>query len=166
MTRKCFYSFHYEPDCQRAAQVRSIGVIEGNNPVSDNDWESVTKGGDQAIQGWINNQLIGKTCTIVLIGSSTANRKWINYEIIKSWDQGKGVVGIYIHGLKNLSGQTAFAGQNPFDYITHGPTQKPLSSIVKAYNPPGGDSKERYAWISQYLSAAVEEAITIRANNR
>ena len=39
MARKCFYSFHYQPDNVRASQVRNIGAIEGNQPVSDNDWE-------------------------------------------------------------------------------------------------------------------------------
>ena len=43
MARKAFYSFHYKPDASRAGQVRNIGVVEGNTPVSDNDWETVTK---------------------------------------------------------------------------------------------------------------------------
>ena len=30
--------------------------------------------------------------------------KWINYEIGWSWDDGMGVVGIRIHGLKNFKG--------------------------------------------------------------
>ena len=47
MTRRVFYSFHYEPDNWRAAQVRKIGSIEGNSPALDNDWETVKKGGDQ-----------------------------------------------------------------------------------------------------------------------
>ncbi len=72
------------------------------------------------------------------------------------------VVGIYIHGLKNLDGYISTQGDNPFDYITHGPTQKKLSSIVKCYNPAGTNSKDRYAWISQHLANAVEEAIKIR----
>ena len=45
MARRCFYSFHYDVDAWRASQVRNMGVIEGNAPVSDNDWESVKKGG-------------------------------------------------------------------------------------------------------------------------
>ena len=106
-----------------------------------------------------------KSCTVVLVGNQTANRKWINHEITKSWNEGKGVVGIYIHGLKNSTGYTAYQGENPFDYITHGPTGKKLSSIVMCYNPVGTNSKERYDWISKYLSDAVEEAITIRNNN-
>lgn len=165
MARKCFYSFHYKPDSQRAAQVRQIGAIEGNKPASDNDWETITRGGDAAIKNWIASQMKGKSCTVVLVGSNTADRKWINHEIVKSWDEGMGVVGIYIHGLKNLDGKISSKGQNPFDYITFGDTNKKLSSVVKCYNPAGTNSKERYAWISKHLSNAVEEAIKIRNEN-
>lgn len=165
MARKCFYSFHYIPDCQRAAQIRQIGSIEGNRPASDNDWETVTKGGEAAIKRWIANQMTGRSCTVILVGSGTANRKWINHEIVESWKAGMGVVGIYIHGIKNLAGETSSKGNNPFDYITHGTTQKKLSTIVKCYNPGGSTSKEKYAWISQHLANAVEEAIRIRKEN-
>lgn len=166
MARKCFFSFHYKPDSQRASQVRQIGTIEGNEPVSDNAWESITRGGDAAIEKWIADQMQGKSCTVVLVGSNTANRKWINHEIVKSWDKSMGVVGIHIHGLKNLAGEISTKGNNPFDYITHGPTKKKLSSIVKCYNPVGENSKERYAWISKHLVNAVEEAIKIRNENQ
>jgi hypothetical protein len=165
MARGCFFSFHYKPDSQRASQVRQIGTIEGTKPATDNDWETITRGGDPAIQKWIADQMYGKSCTVVLVGSNTANRKWINYEIVKAWDDRMGVVGIYIHGLKNLDGEISIKGNNPFDYITHGPTKKKLSSIVKCYNPAGENSKERYAWISKYLADAVEEAIKIRKTN-
>ena len=162
MARKCFYSFHYKPDCQRAAQVRSIGSIEGNRSASDNDWEAITRGGDVTIKRWINKQLKGKSCTIVLVGSNTANRKWIKYEIVESWNKGMGVVGIHIHGLKNLLGLTSPKGQNPFDYITYNSNGR-LSGIVKCYDPLGFTSKEKYAWISQHLVSIVEEAINIRS---
>ncbi len=66
MARRSFYSFHYKPDNWRAAQVRKMGVIEGNRPVSDNDWEQIKKGESKAIQNWIDGQLKGKSCTIVL----------------------------------------------------------------------------------------------------
>jgi hypothetical protein len=165
MARKCFFSFHYKPDNARASQVRNIGAIEGNQPASDNDWESVTKGGDDAIKKWIASQMSGRACTVVLVGAETANRKWINHEIVKSWDDGLGVVGIRIHGLKNLQGQTSTAGANPFDFIGFGSTGKKLSSIVKCYDPGGSTSKDRYDWISTHLSNAIEEAIKIRKAN-
>jgi hypothetical protein len=165
MARRVFYSFHYKPDASRASQVRNIGAIEGNRPATDNDWETVTKGGDDAIKRWIAGQMRGRSCTVVLVGEKTANRKWINHEIVKSWDAGMGVVGIRIHGLKDLGGSTAKMGSNPFDYVTHGPTKKKLSSIVKCYTPSGSNSQEKYAWIKKYLADAVEEAVTIRGNN-
>jgi hypothetical protein len=142
-----------------------MGTVEGNPPARDNDWETLVGGGDAAIEKWIKEQMAGKSCTVVLVGTGTANRKWINHEIVKSWDNGMGVVGIHIHGLKNFEQSTSAKGSNPFDFITHGPTQKKLSSIVKCYDPSGADSKERYAWISTHLANAVEEAITIRNSN-
>lgn len=167
MARRCFYSFHYQPDNWRASTVRQIGAIEGNQPASDNDWETIAKGPnrDERITRWIAEQMKGRTCTIVLVGAETANRRWINHEIIKSWNEGLGVVGIRIHGLKNRLGEASSMGNNPFDYITHGPSQRPLSSIVKCYNPAGATSQERYSWISEHLSNAVEEAIRIRNAN-
>ena len=163
--RQVFYSFHYIPDCWRAAQVRSIGVIEGNKPAPDNDWEKITQAGDHAIKNWINQQMKYRSCTVVLVGSNTANRKWINYEIVESWNAGMGVVGIHIYGLENKDGLISKKGNNPFNYIKYGASGNKLSSIVKCYVPSGDNSKERYAWISKHLSNAVEEAITIRKNN-
>ena len=162
MLRKCFYSFHYVPDCQRVAQIRQIGSIEGNKPASDNNWETVRGKNKSVIEKWISDQMHGRSCTIVLVGSDTANRPWINHEIVKSWDDGMGVVGIYIHGIKNLSGETVSKGNNPFDYIYFGNSKTPLSSVVKCYNPVGTTSQQKYAWISEHLSNAVEEAIQIR----
>jgi len=162
MARRVFFSFHYTPDNWRASQVRQIGVIEGDAPVSDNDWETITKGGDAAIQRWIDSQLSGKGCTVVLIGAGTAGRKWINYEIVKSWNDGKGVVGVHIHGLKDRAGQQATRGQNPLDWITVGSSKARLSSIAKTYDPPNWESTTVYNHIRNNLAAWVEEAITIR----
>lgn len=100
--RQVFYSFHYKPDHWRVSNVRSIGAIEGNKPASDNDWETITNSGIEAIKKWIKDQMQYRSCTVVLVGNKTANRKWINYEIVKSWDTGMGIVGVYIHGLKKI----------------------------------------------------------------
>ena len=162
MARKAFYSFHYKPDNSRASQVRNIGVVEGNQPVSDNDWEAIIGRGDAAIQAWIDGQLSGRSCTIVLIGAATAGRKWIKYEIKKSWDDKKGLVGIHIHNLKNLAGSQSSKGSNPFADIPVG--DKNLSSIVKAYDPPYSTSTDVYSHIKSNIEKWVEEAVSIRAN--
>ncbi len=165
MVRRIFYSFHYAPDNWRAAMVRNIGSIEGNRPATDNGWEVVKRGGDAAIKKWIADQMKHRSCTVLLVGANTADRKWINYEIIKSWGDGMGVVGIHIHGLEDSDGNISRKGRNPFDFITHEKSGKKLSTIVKCYDPTGLSSRERYGWISQHLANAVEEAIRIRNEN-
>ena len=163
MARRAFYSFHYKPDNWRASQVRNMGVVEGNRPASDNDWETITKGGDAAIKKWISDQMSGKSVVIVLIGAKTAGRKWIKYEIIKGWNDGKGLLGVYVHNLKDKDGNQSTKGSNPFDDITVG--KKRLSSIVKAYDPPYSTSTSVYNHIKRNLRNWIETAIKIRNNH-
>lgn len=162
MKRSVFYSFHYEPDNWRTSQIRNIGLVEGNKVANDNDWEKVKRSGYTAIKNWIDDQIKGCSCTIVLIGENTANRPWINYEIAKSWYDGKGIFGIYIHNLKDSSGHTANKGENPFDYVKSEDGTK-LSKYVKAYNPPySDDSRLVYLYIALSLRSWIEEAINDR----
>jgi hypothetical protein len=162
MTRRAFYSFHYVPDNWRAAQVRNMGVIEGNEPASDNDWEAVKRGGDAAIERWIDDQLRGRSCCVVLIGAATAQRKWIDYEIHNSWNSNKGVLGVHVHNLKNSVGAQAVKGANPFAHIRMQRDNAALSSIVRVYEPPSSDSKRAYDYIKQNLASWIDEAIRIR----
>ncbi|TAK58529.1 MAG: molecular chaperone Tir, partial [Bacteroidetes bacterium] len=58
-----FYSFHFDNDVMRVQQIRNIGVIEGNMPVSKNDWEKArrTPGG---IKKWIDENMKYKSCVV------------------------------------------------------------------------------------------------------
>ena len=165
MARRVFYSFHYKPDNWRASQVRNMGVIEGNRPCSDNDWEKITQGGDEKIKKWIAEQLDGKSCVVVLIGSNTAGRKWIDHEIVKGWNDGKAIVGVYVHNLQDSNQNQSTKGSNPFASIKYGDSGKMLSSIVKAYDPPYSTSKNVYDYVKTNLADWVEEAISIRSNS-
>ncbi len=162
MAKKVFFSFHYKPDNWRASQIRNIGVIEGNPAVSDNDWEAITKGGDDKIKAWIEEQLKYKACTIVLIGTNTAGRKWINYEIEKSWNGNKGVLGIYVHNLKDAAGNQSAKGKNSFDSISMKESTKKLSDYAHAYDPTGSTSKDVYDYISSHIETWVDQAIKDR----
>jgi hypothetical protein len=77
MVRKAFFSFHYDDDCWRTQRIRNIGFIDASKPASANDWENVKKDGDDAVEKWITSQLEGRSCTVVLVGAETANRKWV-----------------------------------------------------------------------------------------
>jgi hypothetical protein len=162
MAKRCFYSFHYQPDHWRASTIRQIGAIEGSQTVSDNEWEAVTRGGAPAIEKWIAGQMYGKSCTILLIGAATAGRKWIDHEIIKTWNDKKGIVGIHIHNVLNKDRQTSSKGANPFSSISLKSSGQSLASIVKVYDPPYTVSTDVYRYISDNVERWVDEAVAIR----
>lgn len=160
MARKVFFSFHYNPDNWRASQVRNIGKVEGNAPASDNDWETVTKGGDAAIKKWIDDQMHGRSCVVVLVGANTAGRKWIEYEFKKAWEDRKGLVGIHVNKLKDRSRNTSAKGANPFTGFKVGDV--PLTQLVKCHTPSGATSTAAYADIADNIETWIEGAIAAR----
>lgn len=163
MARRVFYSFHFELDNWRASQVRNIGSVKGNRPATGNQWETVKRGGDRAIERWIQEQLYGKSCTVVLIGAETATRKWIEYEIEESWEQGMGVLGIHVYRLKDRKGNTCDEGENPFTGIVVDDVD--LGNVVKTYDPAWffGSSRDAYSTISENMATWIERAIDIRS---
>lgn len=164
MARKVFFSFHFQEDCWRTGQVRNIGTIEGNKPIRDNDWEEVKRKGDNAIKNWIDNQLYGTSCIVVLIGNQTSTRKWVQYEIRRGWELGKGIMGVYIHNLLDQNRRSTYVGSSPFNQI-YTYTKKGyinLGSIIPLHNPPYQDSKYVYWNIEANIESWVEEAIKLR----
>lgn len=149
-----FYSFHYANDVMRVQQIRNIGMLEGNNPVNANDWETVKRGGDASIKKWIDDNMKYKQCVIVLVGSETSQRPWVDYEIRKAWDEGKPIFGIYIHNLKCPRTGTCRKGANPFDLINL-KNGRLLSSIVPCYDPIASDA---YGEIARNLENWVNKA--------
>jgi hypothetical protein len=150
---------------QCVSKVRNIGAIEGNQAAKDNDWETVKGGGDKKIKEWIESQMKGRTCTVILAGSNTADRKWINHEIIQSWNKGMGVLVIFIHNITDRQDKQSSKGANPLYYVIHGTTKKRLSTIAKSYDPPRSTSKGVYKYIADNIDDWIEEAIQIRKVN-
>jgi hypothetical protein len=121
MARRVFFSFHYERDVWRANIVRNSWVTKGNFEsagfIDAVEFEKIKRKGDESIERWINEQLEGTSVTVVLIGSETYLRDWVRYEIIKSFDRGNGLLGVYIHNIKNQFEMTDIKGLNPFEYV-------------------------------------------------
>lgn len=115
MAHRTFFSFYYEEDVQRASIVRNSGALkEGDIEFIDGSlWEEAKRQSDAAIQRLIDDALSRTTVTAVLIGTNTFGRKWVNYEISESMRLGKGLLGIYIHNIKDFAGYTAPKGSNP-----------------------------------------------------
>lgn len=147
-------------DNWRVSQVRNIGAVEGSPLLKDNEWEAIERQGEAAIQRWIDSQMAGRPCVIVLIGSATAGRKWVKYEIKKAWSDGKGLLGIHIHNLQDRHARTAVKGKNPFEDFTLDGTS--LASIVPVYDPTGHTSQEVYGTIAANIERWIENAIAVR----
>lgn len=162
--RQVFFSFHYAQDCTRVMTIRNIGTFEDDLDLSVNEWESIKNLSHKKIKEWIDSNLRYRSCTIVLIGEKTAHRKWVKYEIKKSWKENKGLFGIYIHNLKDLNRMPSTKGENPFAHFQFNNGDK-LSSIVKCYDPPFNDSKGVYNCIKENIETWVEKAIENRINS-
>jgi hypothetical protein len=160
--RRVFYSFYFKHDVWRAATVRRIGDVAGNPQESDSRWEVVQKGGDSATRAWIDEQMLGMACLVVLIGRATAQRRWVVYEISKAWELGKGVLGIYVHHLLDASGEQSPKGASPFAGIIIDGVD--LATAIDTYDPPYSTSDAAYEYISTRLASWVEEAIDSRAS--
>lgn len=108
MARKVFFSFKYD-DVHRAMNVRNSNVISGvlkSGFIDKADFETVERQGDKAIQTWIDNQLIGTTVTVVLVGAKTDKSEWVRYEIQQSIARGNGLLTIDVSKIADLQGNT------------------------------------------------------------
>jgi hypothetical protein len=152
-----FYSFHFGNDVNRVQLVRNMGVVDGNVPVSANDWEEVKRNGKGAVERWIDNNMKYRRCVVVLVGEETADRPWVQYEIEKAWNDERGLFGVYIHNLKcMLTRAGCRKGRNPFDMFKL--RGRPLSEMVPCYDP----GINAYATIAANMEAWVQRAIEQR----
>jgi len=140
MARRIFFSFHYERDVWRANQVRNSWVTKPDREaagfIDSAEFEKLRKQGDEAVKRWINSQLEGTSVTVVLIGAETSEREWVKYEIKKSYERGNGMLGIYIHKLKDQNGKIDYKGENPFEtfYVEKNGQKIYLSEIYPTYD--------------------------------
>lgn len=116
MARRVFFSFHYDRDIWRANQVRNSNVVTGPDVAGffdHSEYEEAKKEGDEGIRRMILRHLRNTTVTVVLIGTYTAQRRWVKYEIEQSIKRNNGLLGVYIHHLKDQDKQTTLRGPKP-----------------------------------------------------
>jgi len=117
MARHVYFAFHYQRDIWRVNVVRNSNVVQGFDSAGFMDyslWEEAKRKGDEAIKRLINEGLRGTTVTVVLIGAKTSEREYVDYEIDRSWTRGNGLIGVYIHSIKDRYGYTDVKGADPF----------------------------------------------------
>lgn len=110
MARRVFFSFHYA-DIMNANIVRMSGQFKPTADTGFYDaslWEEAKTKGDAAIKNLIDDGLNNTSVTCVLLREKTSTRKWCRYEVDKSIEDSKGILGIFLpnqdkHGPKWLS---------------------------------------------------------------
>lgn len=160
--RQVFFSFEYNKDAWRAAQVRNMGKVSGDSTFSGNDWEEVKSKSDAEIKKWIDSQMKMRSCIVVLVGSTTSTRKWVKYEIEKAYELNKGIVGIYVHNLEDSNGKQTTKGSNPF-YSVYTNGGERLSRYVTCYDSPCVYSKNVYRDIENHIEGLIEDALVHKA---
>lgn len=161
MARKVFFSFHYEKDSQRAGVVRNHAVTkeheEAAGYVDKAAWESIERQGEAAVKKWIAEQLKGTSVTVVLIGAETDTRKWVKYELQESYAKGNGLLGVYIHSIKDFNGNTGTSGTANFGVLGKDKNGSDVyfSSVAKTYDWISSDGYNNFGkWVEEAATAA------------
>lgn len=156
MARRVYFAFHYQQDITRVNVVRNSGMIAGNDQAGFFDaslWEKAQNTSDDALKRMIDNGLKGTSVTVFLLGSETAGRPWVRYELLKSCEIGNGLLAVHIHQIKNFKGFPSFKGANIFDQFqtdtVPGRTTL-LSSIYKTYDWISDSGYDNFGkWVEQ-----------------
>ncbi len=100
--RKIFVSYHHRGD-QRYYDEFSRVFHDGFQLITDNSLERRIDSADvDYIMRRIRDEhLHGSSCTVVLCGAETPNRKYVDWEIMASLNQQMGIIGI---GLPSIIG--------------------------------------------------------------
>jgi hypothetical protein len=96
MMRRTFFSFHYEPDCRRAWNVRNSWVArpadeESRGFFDASVFEKSKREDEQALKTFLKKGLENTSVTCVLAGTETWTRRWVRYEIARSVLKGSGL---------------------------------------------------------------------------
>lgn len=122
MARRVFFSFHYQRDVNRAWVVRNSWVTKPDRSEAGffdrSVFESKQRTSEDALRRFLDEGLSGCSVTCALAGNETAWRRWVRYELLRSFVDGRGILAINIHGIRDMrSGLTDVPGVNPLSCL-------------------------------------------------
>lgn len=111
--RRIFLSYDYRRDVHRAAAVRAAWIAQGGVV----HLETTKANSKSDIAQWIDREIANASVTVVLVGSHTRHRKWVEYEIRQSELTGKGLIGVDVSGIRDQFGDRSTCdGHLPVGY--------------------------------------------------
>lgn len=121
MASRVFFSFHYKDvETFRVNVVRNHDLTKETGKAGFFDasiWEDAKRHGEASVKGLINRNLENTSVTCALIGTDTWQRRWVRYEILKSYDRRNLLFGVHINSVTDKNRQIFSQGKNPFDYL-------------------------------------------------
>ena len=128
--RPVFFSFHYRRDIWRASNIRKSNQFSAQAAAGWTDaslWEKAKLTGSGEVRRLIESGLADTSVTVVLIGAETSKRRWVDYEIRRSYERGNGVIGVRIHRLADQFRKRDIRGDTPAALIEN-------QAFVRDYN--------------------------------
>lgn len=161
MAKRVFFSFYYQDVIDfRANVVRQHWLTKSDREAAGffdaSIWGNAKLSGDVGIKRVINSGLDGTSVTCVLIGSETYSRRWVRYEIMKSFRKGNALPSVHINSIKGRDQCTKPRGPNPLSYL--GVTLSDSGLTAALWEKANGSWKE-YAEIdgtASYQTGRVE----------
>jgi hypothetical protein len=120
MARLTFFSFHYVPDVSRSYVVKNSQVVKDHEDAGFLDssaFEKAKNENPESLRRFLRKEMDGSSVVCVLIGANTAARPMVRFELLQGLWDGRGLLGIRIHAIKDLDQRTSIAGINPFDVL-------------------------------------------------
>jgi hypothetical protein len=124
MARRTFFSFHYQSDISRAWVVRNSWVtklMQGEREdagfFDSSVFEASQRESDDSLKHFLREGLKNTSVTCVLVGAETCLRRWVRYEIFRSFMRGNGLLAVRIHTIRGLNGYSSASGTDPFACI-------------------------------------------------
>jgi hypothetical protein len=150
--RRAFFSFHFD-DVMRVNNVRqswrlhNAGTILVPSFTDSSLWESKQLEGDEALKRLIREGVEHTSAICVLAGTDTWLRRWVRYEIARAIIDKRGLLTVYINGLKHHQRRCADPhGPNPLDYIAVGKDRFGCYHIYEKRLVLENFSLQQYRW--------------------
>lgn len=124
MARRAFFSFHYANDVHRAWIVRNswvCKVAQANREAAgffdSSVFESLQRSAPEALKRFLRDGLNNTSVTCVLVGAETCLRRWVRYEIFRSFMCGNGIFAVKIHNISSMNSPPSLEGSNPLEAL-------------------------------------------------
>jgi hypothetical protein len=124
MARRTFFSLHYKADVLRSWIVRNSWVTkvakgsrESAGFFESSVFEATQRESDDSLKRFLREGLNNTSVTCVLVGEHTALRRWVRYEILRSFACGNGLLAVRRNTIPAMKSPPTPAGDNPFNCL-------------------------------------------------